>query len=181
MFERFLHPGTDIPAAAVSPDQAAAVRRIVARLETLPRDRARFLAGFAYVLGRAAQADLEITPEETRVMEELLAGRADLDEAQTVLVVEMAKMEARRNGATADYLVTREFAEQASLEEKLAVLHGCFAVTAASGNISAEESHVVSQIARELDVESHQLNEVRAEFVDQLSAIQAQRRLLGGR
>jgi uncharacterized tellurite resistance protein B-like protein len=93
----------------------------------------------------------------------------------------MAKMEARRNGATADYLVTREFAEQASLEEKLAVLHGCFAVTAASGNISAEESHVVSQIARELDVESHQLNEVRAEFVDQLSAIQAQRRLLGGR
>jgi tellurite resistance protein len=181
MFERFLRPDTDATATAGSPDEAAAVRRIVARLETLPRDRARFLAGFAYVLSRAAQADLEISPEETREMEELLAGRADLDEAQTVLVVEMAKLEARRNGATADFLVTREFARQATLEEKLAVLHGCFAVAAASGSISAEESQVVNQIARELDIDPHQLNEVRAGFVDQLSAIQAQRRLLGGR
>lgn len=179
MFQRFLRSEAE-PRPGAASDEAAAIRQIVARLETLPADRARFLAGFAYVLSRAAQADLEISAEESAVMEQMLLGRAGLDEAQAVLVVEMAKLEAHRNGATADFLVTREFARRATLEEKLAVLHGCFAVVAASGTISAEESHVVNQIARELDVEPHQLNEVRAEFVDQLSAIQAQRRLLGG-
>jgi tellurite resistance protein len=163
------------PSAAADTE---AVRRIVARLEALPPDRARFLAGFAYVMSRAAQADLEITDEETAMMEAGLVREGGLDDAQAILVAEMAKVEARRFGATQDYLVTREFARIATLEEKRAALHGCFAVAAASGSISAEEASVVNEIARELDVEARTLNEVRAEFVDRLSAIQAQRRLM---
>ena len=41
----------------------ATVRRIVAQLEALPPEKSRFLAGFAYVLSRAAHADLEISDE----------------------------------------------------------------------------------------------------------------------
>ena len=164
---------------AATAAETEAVRRIVARLEALPPDRARFLAGFAYVMSRAAQADLEISDEETEVMEQVLVAQPGLDEPQAVLVAQMAKVEARRFGATQDYLVTREFARIATLEEKVAALHGCFAVAAASGSISAEEAQVVNEIARELDVEPRTLNEVRTEFVDRLSAIQAQRRLTG--
>jgi uncharacterized tellurite resistance protein B-like protein len=157
--------------------ETATVRRIVARLEALPPDRARYLAGFAYVMSRAAHADLHISPEETAGMEAELMAHGDVDEAQAVLVVEMAKLEARRHGATADYTVTRELARIATLDQKLALLRCCFVVGAADATISAEEASVINQIARELDVPAPLLNQVRAEFVDRLSAIQAMRRL----
>jgi tellurite resistance protein len=183
MFQRFLRaiPAPGGPPSGAPPGstdgETAAVRAIVARLEALPPERARFLAGFAYVMSRAAQADLEISDAETGLMESALVEQGGLDRAQAVLVVEMAKLETRRNGATADYLVTREFARLATLEEKLAVLRCCFVVSAADRSISAEEASVVNEIARELDVDPHLVNGVREEFVEQISAIQALRRM----
>ena len=177
MFERLLRaiPRT-VPAEEGAADpvagETATVRRIVARLEAMPADRARFLAGFAFVMSRAAHADLEISDAETALMESALVGQGGLDQAQAVLVVEMAKLESRRNGATADFLVTREFARLATLDEKLAVLHCCFVVSSGDGSISSVEASVVNQIARELDVELNLLNQVRAQFVEQISAIQ---------
>ena len=50
-------------------------------------------------------------------------------------------------------------------------------VGAADASISAEEASVINQIARELDVPAPSLNQVRAEFVERLSAIQAMRRM----
>lgn len=153
------------------------VRRIVARLEALPPERARFLAGFAYIMSRAAEADLDISAAETAVMERYVAELGGIDEAQAVLVVEMAKLQARQHGGTEDFVVTREFARIATEEEKLAVLRCCFVVGAADDSISADEAAVVNEIANELDVSREQLNQVRAEFVERLSAIQAMRRL----
>jgi uncharacterized tellurite resistance protein B-like protein len=157
--------------------ETATVRRIVARLEALPHEQARYLAGFAYVMSRAAEADLDISAEETAVMERSVVELGRIDEAQAVLVVEMAKLQARMQGATEDFLVTREFARIATEEQRLAVLRCCFAVSAADNSISATEASVVNEIARELDLTREQLNVVREEFVEQLSAIQAMRRL----
>ena len=175
-FRRFL-PAVDVHRRTAEPRETETVRRIVARLEALPPERARFLAGFAYVMSRAAQADLDISDAETRVMEHYVAELGGIDEAQSVLVVEMAKLQARQQGGTEDFVVTREFASIASDDEKLAVLRCCFAVSAADESITADEASVVNEIARELDVTRDQLNDVRSEFVDRLSAIQAMRRL----
>jgi uncharacterized tellurite resistance protein B-like protein len=183
MFQRLLGSNPGATPATGTPDitgETTAIRMIVARLEALPPERARHLAGFAYVMSRAAQADLQISDAETATMEAALREHGGLDEAQAVLVAEMAKLEARRNGATADYLVTREFAGIATHEEKLAVLRCCFLVAAADDSISAEEAHVVNEIARELDIDAHELNRIREGFVGQLSAIRAQRQLLQG-
>jgi uncharacterized tellurite resistance protein B-like protein len=173
---RFLRPaGTPDDAALAG--ETATVRRIVARLEALPPERARFLAAFAYVMSRAAQADFDISEAETRAMERYVVELGGIDEAQAVLVVEMAKLQARQQGATEDFVVTREFAELATEEEKLALLRCCFAVGAADDSISAVEASVVNEIARELDVSRDQLNAVRTEFHDRLSAIQAMRQM----
>ena len=172
---RFLRPDPAADDRSVA-GETATVRRIVARLEALPPERARFLAGFAYVMSRAAEADFDISDVETRAMERYVVELGGIDEAQAVLVVEMAKLQARTQGQTEDFVVTREFAEHASEEEKLALLRCCFAVSAADESISAVEASVVNEIARELDVSRDQLNAVREEFHDQISAIQAMRR-----
>lgn len=167
-------------AQATSTGDTETVRRIVAKLDSLPPDRARFLAGFAYVLARAANADLDISPEETAVMEAAVGDLGELDEAQAVLVVQMAKMQSRAKFGTEDYLVTREFAGFATDDQKLAVLRAAFAVGAADDEISSEEAQSINQIAYELGVDRPTLNQIREAYVDQFSAIRAARRLTRG-
>ena len=70
------------------------VRKIVRALEEMDPQRARFLAAFAYLLGRIAHADLDISEEETRSMERIVQEFGDLPESQAVLVVEIAKSHA---------------------------------------------------------------------------------------
>jgi uncharacterized tellurite resistance protein B-like protein len=151
------------------------VRRIVGRLEALPPEQARFLAGFAYILSRAANADLAVTDEETRLMERLLQEYGSLDEGQAVLVVQIAKLQSNLYGSTEDYLVTREFSRGATDEQRRALLRCCFLVAATDDTITAEEASVVNEIARELGVERNDLNAIREEFVDKLSVIQRMR------
>jgi uncharacterized tellurite resistance protein B-like protein len=186
VFRRFLRPDArpdedvgaiDLPASAIG--QTATVRRIVARLEALDPEDGRFLAGFAYVMSRAAHADHDITDEETSLMEGFVIEFGRLDPGKAGLVVEMAKIQASMHGQTEDYLVTREFGRHATLEQKLSLLRCCFAVAAANGTITADEASVINQIARELDVPRDRLNAVREEFVERLSAIQAMRRMQG--
>jgi uncharacterized tellurite resistance protein B-like protein len=170
-------------AAAPLPDSAAetaTARRIVARLESLPRDEARYLACFAYVMSRAANADFDISDDETRLMERLAVEHGGLDEAQAVLVIEMAKLQARTQGGTEDFVVTREFRTISTPEQRRALVRCCFAVEAADGSISASEASVVNEIARELDLERDEVNAIRDEFHEQLSAVQALRRARGG-
>ncbi len=190
MFRRFLGlgrpeavsglpAGDEAPPVAGSVAETATARRIVARLEALPPDEARFLACFAYVMSRAANAEDDISDEETEVMERFTVEYGGLDPAQAVLVVQMAKLQARLHGGTEDYVVTREFRSISTVEQRLALLRCCFVVGAADGVISATEAGTLNQIARELDLEPADVNAVRAEFHEQLSAVQAFRRAGG--
>jgi tellurite resistance protein len=189
MFRRFLGSASravpDSAPAATGPAQVtgdtATVRRIVARLEAMPADRARLIASAAYTLARAAHADLDISDEETAAIEQELQQDEALDEATAVLVTEMAKLQARTVGGTEDYVVTREFKALASEAQRLDVLRACFAISAASGSISAEETAVLNQIAGELDIDASALNRIRADYHDRLSAVQRLRQVSGGR
>jgi tellurite resistance protein len=165
------------PDAATAVGDTATVRRIVAKLESMPPDEARFIASAAYTLARAANADLEISDEETTAIETALQSEGSMDEATAVLVTEMAKLQAKTVVATEDYVVVREFRKLASEAQRIEVLRACFAISAANGTISAEEASEVNEIARELDLEPAQVNAIRADFHDQLSAVQEVRRV----
>ena len=156
------------------------VRRIVARLDALPPEQARHLAAFAYILARAANADLDISDVETAAMESALVEHGGLDNAQAVLVVQIAKFQARAKFGTEDFLVTREFASFASDEEKAAVLRAAFAVGAADDEITNDEAQAINEIAHEIGVDRPTLNTIRETYVDKFSAIRAAQRLAQG-
>lgn len=176
---RFLGLGTTQPVVREEADETetATVRRIVAELEALPADERRHIAGFAYVLTRAAHADLHISDDEVRLMEQIVMDIGRLPRSQAILVVEIAKHQTQLYGATEDYLVTREFAKRASEEQRIALVEACFAVVAADHAISAEEYHELTQIAKELDLSRPQLNAIRREYREHLQAIQRMRGL----
>lgn len=186
MFRRFLGSAPAQPTVPAPPDRSeatgetATVRRIVARLEAMPPDQARLIAAAAYTLARAAHADLEISDEETAVIERELQHEGVLDEATAVLVTQMAKLQAKTVGGTEDYVVTREFKALASASQRLDVVRACFAISAASGTISAEETAVLNQIAGELDIDASSMGAIRAEYHDQFSSVQRLRQVTGG-
>jgi hypothetical protein len=103
-----------------------------------------------------------------------------LDEPTAVLVAEMARLQARTVGDTEDYVVTREFKAITTLDQRKAMLKACFAIGAQNGIITAEEASVINQIARELDLDQDTVNEVRAEYHELLSSVQAVRKIAQG-
>jgi len=183
VLRRFL-PGSGGAPRAPEPKLTATdtetVRRIAVQLEAMPVDRARYLAAFAYILMRAAAADMDISDVESRAIERLVAEYGGLPEAQAVLVTQIARNQSLLYGSTEDFLVTRQFRGLATLEERLNLLRCCYLVGAADDTITAEESDTLQGIAKELDIERDAVNAIRSEFAPKLSAIQAMLKLQRG-
>lgn len=159
--------------------ETESIRRIAGEIEALPIDQRRFIAGFAYVLARAAHADLDFSDAELRFMEQAVVEVGHLSEAQAVLVVEMARHMAELYGATDDFVVTRELADNSTREQREDLLRTAFAVGAADDSITAAESAELNQIGKELGFRADEIDDIRNEFRDQLAAIQAMRAARG--
>lgn len=151
------------------------VRKIVGELESLPNDEARYVAAFAYVLSRVAYADLEITDDETVMMEHLVQEYGGLNSAQAVLVVKIAKGQAELFGGTENYLVTREFKSLATREQREQMLHCLFAVAAADDSITGVEEEQVRRIAKELGFSDREFVNVRSAYNDKREVVKMMR------
>jgi len=156
------------------------VRRIVDEIASLPPERARYLAAFAYILTRAAAADLDISDVEERAIERIVVEHGGLTEPQAVLVAQVARNQEVLFGATEDYLVTRQFRQISTSEQRLELLRCCYLVGAADDTITSDESDTLQEIAKELDVEAADVKVIRHEFEPKLAAIQQLLRMREG-
>jgi uncharacterized tellurite resistance protein B-like protein len=159
------------PAAESSPGDTETVRRIVDALDRLEPDRARYLAAFAYVLSRVARADLKVSPEETRAMERIVIEHGGVPEDQAILVVQIAKHQNILFGATENFLVTREFNQISTREQKLALLDCLYSVAAASELVTQAEDNEIRQIASELLLSHQEFIAIRSRFRDHLKVL----------
>jgi uncharacterized tellurite resistance protein B-like protein len=148
------------------------VRKIAARLERLDPEMARYLAAFAYVLARVAHADLHIDADETAAMERIVGRIADLAPEEASLVVEIAKSQARLLGGTENYVVTRQFRNISTREQRGKLLECLYAVAAADGSITGPESSEIVAIAEELGFTRPEANALRSAYRDKLSEFQ---------
>ena len=130
-----------------------AIRRIADELDRLEPDHARYLASFAFILSRVANADRQISPDEVVAMEALVMNKGDVSAEQAALVVQLARTHQKLFGATDDFLVTRELGRTASYEQKVALIDCLYAVASADKQIFAAEGDEIGRIGRELKVD----------------------------
>ncbi len=140
------------------------LRRISAQLDELGADEARYLAAFAYVLTRVAHADRDVSEEEILEMERLVRECSSLTEPQSALVVEMAKRQTITLGGTENYVVTRQFRDMSTRDQRLELVRCLFAVAAADQNVSEAENAEISIIANEIGLTTNEVAACRAEF-----------------
>jgi len=168
LLKRFL--GLDVDDVGSPPSPG--LDRIIAELEGLPPERARYLAAFACVLARVAHADLNVEEAEVTAMRRATASLGNLSEREAALAVEIAVEHTIEYGGTQNYLVTREFKELASREQRFALVECLFAVGAADGTISTTESGEVSKIAEELGLSRSETLGLRAGWKQHLAEFQ---------
>lgn len=147
------------------------VRRIVATLDAMDPQRARTLAAFAFILCRAARADLCVSEEETGSMERIVIERGGLTEEQAILVVQMAKTQNALFGGTENFLVTREFNKLATRQEKLALLDCLFAVASSDDSISTAEDNEIARVCSELQLRHEDLVAARVRYREYLAVL----------
>ncbi len=146
---------------ATATPESTPLRETLEALDHLEPDRARYLAAFAYLLGRVAHADQQISPEETREMEALVREEGRIAEDQAMVVVQLAKTSNLLFGGTANFTVAREFSALATYEQKLALMRCLFAVSATDETISLSEESEIHRIANELRIDHPDLVKLR--------------------
>jgi uncharacterized tellurite resistance protein B-like protein len=142
-------------------DQLAPLRQTLDALEHLEPERARYLAAFAYLLGRVAHADQHVSPEETGAMEAQVCEHGNLSPEQAMLVVQLAKTSNLLFGGTANFLVAREFSALADYAGRLALMRCLFALSTTDAAISTAEEGEIHRIAGELRIEPSDLVALR--------------------
>lgn len=161
---------------AAAEQASEAVERIAERLQDLGVDRARFVAAFAMVLGRAARADLEVSALERDAIADLLVADGAMGREQAELVADMVAHHDELGGVAEDYLATRELKRIASREQLETALHALFAVCAADDSITLEEEEEVRQTASELGFTHQEYVAARSEYRDQREVLRGLRK-----
>jgi uncharacterized tellurite resistance protein B-like protein len=144
--------------------QIEPLRETLDALDHLDPAIARFLAAFAYLIGRVAHADRAVSPDETNAMESLVEQHGGLAREQAALVVRLAKQSNVLFGGTADFLVAREFAGLASYERRLALVDCLFVVSAVDQAITTTEEAEIHRIAKELRIDPPDLTALRVRY-----------------
>lgn len=170
LLKRFL--GLDDEGTQAAPSASPGLERILEALESMPDDRARYLAAFACVLARVAHADLRIEESEVDAMRRATASLGKLSDAEASLVVEIAVSHTREHGGTSNYQITREFKSISNREQRFGLVECLYAVSAADGSISTTESAEVLKIAEELGLSRNETNALKAGWKEHLAEFQ---------
>jgi uncharacterized tellurite resistance protein B-like protein len=148
------------------------IARIAEALDGMPKERAHYIAAFAYVLARTAHADLRIEDSEVEAMNRATASLGDLSDDEAKLAVEIALSQTREEGGTANYLVTRKFRDMSTREQRFGLVECLYAISAADGSISTTESAEVLKIAEELGLTRQETNGLKSGWKEHLAEFQ---------
>lgn len=159
------------PSGQGQPTPSETVRKITETLDKLDPHEAKYIASFAYILGRVAHADLHISDKETREMERIVQELAGMPEEQAILVVQIAKTQNVLFGSTENFVVTREFNKIATRAQKQALLNCLYAVCSSDQSISTVEDNEIRRITAELKLDHRDFIAARSAYKQHLEVL----------
>lgn len=158
------------------PAEREVLDSVVDLLEHLDPQRARYVAGFAYLLGRIAAADSNVTADEAAIMKQFVMQEGQLSEHEAEAVVRLALDDHRRFGGTHNLIVARDFAAVTTPEQRLGLVRCLFAVGAADASVQVMEDNEIRRITQELRVEHTDFVRARMEVREHLAVLRERQR-----
>jgi uncharacterized tellurite resistance protein B-like protein len=136
-------------------------------LSQLTPERARYVAAFAFMLARVANADNHISETELKTMRQIVQREGDLPEAQADIVVRIAK-DRGHCAPIDDYLVSTNFGRYTSRPEKISLLQCIFALASSDHMVSIAEEEEIRKIAIDIGLTMKDFVAVRYNFLKYL-------------
>lgn len=152
-------------------EEVESLKQILDELDHMDPEQARYLASFAFILFRVAYVDRHVSDEESQAILTILQKWGDLNESQALLVAQIAKSQNVLFGGTDNYIVTREFKEMSTPEQRGHLLDCLFAVAASDDSISSLESDTIRMITKELGLSHEEFIAARQQFRDKIEAL----------
>ena len=122
----------------------------------------RKLSAAGGLMARVAKINRELTEEEIETMKRALESHWDINHYEAAFVAETALTEVT---ADLDYTrLTREFVTFTTVAERARFLDVLFTVAAADGLVSPEEVNEIHEIAANLFLSSHSVEEAKKRF-----------------
>lgn len=116
------------------------------------------------LMARIAHADEVVTDEELVTMARLLQEAWPISNEAAILVAEIAASEVSQD---IDYFrLSRQFANQTTIDERVAFVDALYQIAAADGNTSMQERAEVNNVAHSLNVTQTHLSRYRAQKGD---------------
>lgn len=151
---------------AYSPDSDPSHSRDLTHVEQalahLPKEQARYLAGFSLLLARVAHADLHVSENERRRIHEALEKESTLSADQVELVTSLA-LERATAHSVEDHIVMRELNAICDRAKRAEIIRSLLHVAAAD-DITEQESEEVWLIARAMLFSRQEYLSLRNEF-----------------
>lgn len=154
-------------------DERNVLDSVIDVLESLDANRARYVAGFAYLLGRVAAADSHVSAAEATLMKQLIVEETALSDGEAEAVVRLALDDHRRFGGTHNLIVTRELAALTTHEQRLGILRCLFAMSAADASVQVVEDNEIRRITQELKIEHGDFVRARMEVREHLAVLRS--------
>jgi uncharacterized tellurite resistance protein B-like protein len=150
--------------SATSPGDGSSLKEIASVLTSQPEDVASRIVSYGYVLARIANADSNFRPEEEEKIYEILTQKNHMPHQEAMTVVKLLKQANTAFGGTENYIITREFKEESTFEERLDLLKSVFEVAGSDGEITSDEEAELKIIANELAIENRDFVAMRSQY-----------------
>ncbi len=140
-------------------------------LKNVPEDRIRYLAAFGGLLGRVANADGHISPEEDQRIAVILKNFSDLGATEAELVSEIIHQQTKALAGLENHIYMREINELVDRDKKMEILSCLYAVAAADDEISTEENETIRIITKSLGLSHSEYISIRSLYKDKLAVL----------
>jgi uncharacterized tellurite resistance protein B-like protein len=144
-------------------------RKLLRTLGDTDEATLRYLTAFGGLLGRVALADLHVSAEEARRIQDILVRFAHLSIPEAELVQAVIEEQGKALAGVEDHEYIREINALAGENKKLELLSCLFAVAAADDDISPEENQEIQTIASGLLLSHAQFISIRSLYRESLS------------
>ena len=134
-------------------------------------DEIKLVAGWAGLLGRVANADMELSPEEIARIREILEKTHGLDGGSVSKIADLLDGNRVELLSVEDHFYSRMINDGAGRAEKLALIESLFQVAAADDIVRQNEDATIRMISRSLFVSHDEFIEIRSKFRDKLAVL----------
>ena len=134
------------------------------KLKNYSEEKAHYVALYAFILGRVAYADFDVSNEEKTSMKKIMIENSGVSTKEAEDIVSITEQQNILSGSTDHYIVTREFKKIATKKEKEELIQCLYQVSASDQSISSREEGEIRVIASELGISLESLVLIRSKF-----------------